>query len=643
MQVTNFLEDAIKDSAPTKSQALTSPKSPLHRTPSLRAAGRPPNNLPRPLRPPVSAQIAGPPLISPASEVNSWRNKAKVAPPPPHVQVLPPVPTPAAPPKPPPTMLHGEEILAVHPDDDLEEVDFSDMGKFAGLPDAPREEDVRTAEGLPTKPHRPVAADFFGETSALGEQMSKSDTGPWRRKQHQDEPSISSNSGSASQTTTGVKPELHEEVEVLKLEPSTETSSTSPGKAKFVVPDPQSAMNGLPRAPRGPVYREATMSALDDVMSRIKGALDGMQTTDQTKGPVNSSSAEGISLPTQMQLPPSKPAPSSVPPTTKPLSKPSKWMPPALRARDADFGQQPEEVFDVTIPELPRSPEPAWKAFAIRLPKHSRPMKPLTKQQSQLYQKIAGPARWDILSFDPPVPGMQRREFSVVDVLFPKPHLSKGKRRYTISIPNSRVIPESKSDAEAPKVHLPPSPVAARAVGGAFGRPSGATERSSWRKSAAAQTTMAESLASDSGFNPISRSPPPELASNPAQAIATRVDDLIPNRSKLEPKMPVGSAVAFYRSSRVDSLESAPTSSVNFTVSSELEAGRKSLPLVPPSPSVNPGAIGSARPSNSNDKSVRDELRSQPTSPEFVPTLIQSKAGSKSSEDSVRTQNYLPR
>ena len=606
MQVTNFLEDAIKNSVPTTSKVLKPPKSPLLRTLSLRATGRPSNDLTRPAHPPVPTQIADPPSISPVSEVNSWRNKNRVAPPPPlsHVQVLP-VSASLAPAKPLPSMLHGEEILAVHPDDDLEEIDFSDMAKFAGIPDASREE----------------------------EQMSKSDSGPWRRKQRQDEPYISSSSGSVGQITTGVKPELHKEVELSKSAPSAETSSTSPGKTKFVVPTPQPVVNGLTRAPRGPVYREATMSALDDTMSRIKGALDGMQTTDQTKGPVLSSSTDSIVLPTQTQLSPSKPVPSSIPAPPTPPSKPSKWMPPALRARDADFSQQLNEVF-ATIPEPPRSPEPAWKAFVVRLPKHSRPVKPLTEQQFYLNQKSTGPARWDILSFDPPVPGMQRREFSLVDILFPKPR----KRRYIISIPNSRVMPVSKSDTEAPKVHLPPNPMASRTVAGAFGRPSEATQRSSWRKSTTIQATTAESLTSDSEFNPVSRSPPPDLASNPTQAIATRVDDFIPNRSKLEPKMPAGSAVAFYRNSRVGSLDSAPTSTVSFTVSSELEAGHKSHPLVPLSPSMNPGTIGSARPSNLSDKSARDELRSQPTSPEFVPTLIQSKAGSKSSEDSVRTQ-----
>ena len=610
MQVINFLEDAIKNSTPTTSQVLKSPKSP-----SFRATGRPSNNHSRPTHPPVPTQIADLPSILPVSEINSWRNKTKVAPPSPlsHVQVLP-VPASLTPAKPLQTMLHGEEILAVHPDDDLEEIDFSDMAKFAGIPDASRE-DVRTEE-----------------------QMSKSDSGPWRRKLRQDD-YISSNSGPTSQTT-GVKPESYEEVDLLKSALSVETSSTSPVKTKFVAPDSHPAVNGLTRAPRGPVYREATMSALDDTMSRIKGALDGMQTADQTKGPVHSSSADGIAMPTQMQLSSSKPVPSSVPAATMPPSKPSKWIPPALRARDADFSQQTGEVF-VTIPEPPRSPEPAWKAFAVRLPNHSRPINPLTEQQFHLFQKFPGPARWDILSFDPPVPGMQRREFSLADILFPKPQLFKGKRRYVISIPNSKVIPVSlKSDAEAPKVHLPQSPMASRAAASAFRSPSGVTQRSSWRKSTVTQTTTAESLTSDSGLNPVSRSPPPDLASNPTQVIATRADDFIPNRSKLEPKMPAGSAVAFYRNARVDSLESAPTSTVSFTVSSELEAGHKSLSLVPLSPSANPGAIGSIKPSNSSDKSVRDELKSQPTSPEFVPTLIQSKAGSKSSEDSVRT--HLP-
>jgi len=47
-------------------------------------------------------------------------------------------------------------------------------------------------------------------------------------------------------------------------------------------------------------------------------------------------------------------------------------------------------------------------------------------------------------------------------------------------------------------------------------------------------------------------------------------------RPRSQPKMPAGSAVAFYRDTRVDSLESAPKSSVNFTVTSELEDAAQS-------------------------------------------------------------------
>jgi serine/arginine repetitive matrix protein 2 len=56
---------------------------------------------------------------------------------------------PTAPPAPkvPLPMLHGVESLAVRPDEDLEVVDFSDMGKFVGVAERPpstfEQEDLR--------------------------------------------------------------------------------------------------------------------------------------------------------------------------------------------------------------------------------------------------------------------------------------------------------------------------------------------------------------------------------------------------------------------------------------------------------------------------------------------------------------------
>jgi hypothetical protein len=89
------------------------------------------------------------------------------------------------------------------------------------------------------------------------------------------------------------------------------------------------------------------MSALDDVMSRIKGALDGMKETEFAKQAIK----ETADAP---------PEPDVTPPqgnaNGRGYSGGPKWLPPALRPRRVEFGED-HEVFDITGCEPPRSPQ----------------------------------------------------------------------------------------------------------------------------------------------------------------------------------------------------------------------------------------------------------------------------------------------
>jgi serine/arginine repetitive matrix protein 2 len=98
--------------------------------------------------------------------------------------------------------------------------------------------------------------------------------------------------------------------------------------------------------------------------------------------------------------------------------------------------------------------------------------------------------------------------------------------------------------------------------------------------------------------------------------------------------MPAGSAVAFYRDSRVDSLESGPRSlpSVSFTVTSELDGnatvkknGRANSKSAAFTISEGHKCAGPTSPAVLMPHGT-SELKSQPASPEFVPALVQSKA-----------------
>lgn len=649
----------MQSTSPLSTRAPPPPvKQHLQRPPSLRATPRQPGETPRPAQ---SLRSPQPPAatLSPAVEAESWRSKGKANPPPPrHIHARTSVPP--APPKPPLPMLHGIEPLVVQPDEDLEIVDFSEMGKFVGVADPPLPEGPTVG----SRPSRPVAADFFSESSSsLDPVTSKSDTGPWRRNPSHDfdRDSLGSNPTFKNQSEV-VPPSINVEhpVESTSIRPHVTPEATlNPSmRDKTVSHDPQSVVGSsrtagaLPlingqRAPRSTqAFREAAMSTLDDAMSRIKGALDGMQHT----GEISKEPAHGVYEEVQVQ---SVTARLKVPPTpitSKALPRESHWVSLALRPRNNEFEQQPREMFDITMPEPPRSPKPAWNAFVVRLPRTTtRLLEPVTKRQYHLHKSPPSQVRWDILSFSPPVEGMSRRDFSLNDVLFRKPpHMVKGKRRYVVLLPKDRPLPREaygSAVATGPKVRVPPSTAAPKANGtGAFGRPGGATDSSTWRKSTIPLTKTGAAI-TDSGLNTVSRSPPPDLVSNPGDIAPTKIDESTSARSRSQPKMPAGSAVAFYRDSRLDSLESAQKSSVNFTVTSELEDGSQpkngSSKLQPAaSPSVK---VTNMPPSpGMQATSVVSELKSQPASPKFVPALVQNKTGSKSSDDSVSPLTYNP-
>jgi serine/arginine repetitive matrix protein 2 len=558
-------------------------------------------------------------------------------------------------------MLHSVEAFAVQPDEDLEIVDFSDMGKFVAIADPPLlQEGEPAVENQSSRSSRHVAADFFSEKSSTRDIVtSTSDTGPWRRKQSRDfdrEPptpgpmlkdqsqSVTSPSNAEQLVdTTPVQPHGRPEA---TLDSSTRDKSTSHDPTSVASSSRMAStlpLTNSQRPPRStPAFREAAMSTLDDAMSRIKGALDGMQqTTEISKEPGDTINGEVEDQPVAAR--------SKIPlmSASQVLLRESSRVPSVLRPHNHEFDQQYQEVFDITMSEPPRSPKPAWDAFIVRLPRTAQLLEPLTRRQYHLHKSPPGQVRWDILSFNPPVEGMNRRDFSLNDVLFRKPpHMAKTKRRYVVSLPKAvhfrREISGS-SSATTPKIRVPSSPVAPRVNGvGAFGRPGGAIDSSTWRKSAAPPSMKTSIASTDLGLNTISRSPPPNLVSNPSKTAPTKVDESASARSRSQPKMPAGSAVAFYRDSRVDSLESAQKSSVNFTVTSELEDALHSKSKAGPTmllPAASPSVkVANALPSaGEHITSVVSELKSQPTSPDLAPTLVQSKADNKSSEDSVRS------
>lgn len=534
---------------PSSSQALPPIKTTFVRPPSSKGTLRSAQG-----RRPSFPSSTNADAQSPAAEATSWRSKT-----------LPTRSTPQQPPQvtsppdisiaPPLTVTLPEvDHLVITADEEVEVIDFSEHGKLVGVDPEPPQPERPTPEPTSTsvverRRPRPLAIDFFDDTNALA-QSAKSDEGVWRRKPE----------GEPDYLEKG-------EVEVIIRERtmhppvSAPIHSTSISRRRLSVSsdDHSRHYNGpshsanTPRSPQASHYREAPMSALDDTMARIKGALDGM-------------------------LKPEQPKPQT------------KWLPPALRPRTSltHLEDSPtHEVFDMTACEPPRSPKPAWNHFTVKLPSVSCTSVPLSRKQ--LHSAQTQPhVRADIYSWDPPIEGMNRKDFHLNDILFKRPPSNKAPIKYTVILPGK--LPDGAIPSK-PVVHLPQkSGSPTNNATGAFGRRREADGVANWRKPPPSplKTHVPEESEIPEVLDTVSRSPPPEAPTSAGTPPITTSDaqspavSVAPTKGRLPSKMPVGSDVAFYRDARSEQSSMEPKSTVNFTVHSELEehAPQESASLV---------------------------------------------------------------
>ncbi|KAJ7071535.1 hypothetical protein C8F01DRAFT_439702 [Mycena amicta] len=474
--------------------------------------------------------------------------------------------TPAVAPKPAfaaaPTVLDQAESLGNDPAEELEVVDFSDLGKFVGVSDEPPPPPLAVSTVIP-RPPRPSASDFFDDRpdTVPSPSVEKPATTTWRRHEADSRPIESQD-----------RPQLPLLQDLVA--PSSSVDVLSP-------------VNRTPRSQ----HKEAAMSTLDDVMSRIKGAIDTMQTTERERRSPEVSAAVAVSRP---------------PPFQTPVQ--ARWVPPAFRPRPVEPPEPREEI--VTGYEPPRSPKHAWNTFITRLPKTSQALEPVNRKQLSMFNRQM-PFRWDVLSFDPPVEGMSKREFTVNEILFRRVPF-KGKSKFKVLLPSGKIV--------GPKVSVPPTPTKP-STAGTFGRspPDGL---STWRKPPAVEA----------GLNTMSRSPPPELPSHP-NAAPIPSPDVFGTRSRPEPKMPAGSVVAFYR----DSVESDGKIPVNFIVNSELD-GTPSKPK----PSIFVSSPGTKPTADLLPFIPRANGLAKSTDSGMPSLISNSKAESKSPDDSTDRTPITP-
>lgn len=116
-----------------------------------------------------------------------------------------------------------------------------------------------------------------------------------------------------------------------------------------------------------------------------------------------------------------------------PISKPSASAAVSSAAAAAPAEYEPPQFFDITYPQPPRSPPPAWRTYNIRLPKPSslpRPrcfgLPPISSSQQQQWEKgVEAPKGW-ARTFEPPLESEETTDY-VLD-------------RATMLLPQSRVV-----------------------------------------------------------------------------------------------------------------------------------------------------------------------------------------------------------
>lgn len=622
----------------------------LRRPPSLKSVPRQPgaesfrSTGPRrtsvlsPHSAPLSTSIPPASATPPASD--SWRVKSN---PPPQQQQQQQIqsrasatPTFIAPP---PSALEQVESIADGAQDDLEVVDFSDMGKFVGASEVVEaisdpSPTVKINAGVLSRPPRPVASDFFDEPSLSGNIAKESEFGV-RRKMPQDLMAPldgkAEHSDVSSQVVLLQDNDRGNEDQSIFLDGSfsTDTTSiTSMASTKEPLSHVEQEHGGPPvnvplnlnsqRALRNQgFYKEAAMSALDDAMSRIKGALVGMQVNEVPKDLSQTGLSDQESRATS---------------TTALGASKERWVPPALRPRNFDQGDEPQEVFLVTVVELLRPTPPTGSPLVVHFPSVFRsPMEGISKRQMHLFSRFPLPSRMDILSFDPPIPDINRKDLSVNGVLFRTPsHGFKGKFRYEVALPRSR----------GPKVPIPASKLPGV---GAFGRPTISDDAITWRK-ASSPTKAEENMSLTTCLTTMSHPPAPQDLPTEASSASmpkpnedlSMKSDSNPVRTRSQPKMPVGSAVAFYRDSRIDVVEAAPKPLVNFIVGSELEQTSEA-PIQGERDMTAFSSSSNNREVNSSQATVNGVTSSPSTSLEQSHPSLVSKTESKSSDDSVRS------
>lgn len=272
--------------------------------------------------------------------------------------------------------------------DTLEIVDFSDMGKLVG-------EGETNASGV--EPEIPTPTEARAEPSDLIHGLARSEEPQNVMAAEKPKDTSIPDPSSTRERAPSPPPSVS----------SRGVGMSSPTGSMTGLMSPQALAN-LPLPPSKQHFRESSMTALEDVMSRIKGALSDMRPGE---------SAEALEE--------------------------------ALAAASASRKATGDDSFAVTRPGRPESP-PLHRRLHVRLRKTWPPKnrEPVESRLLYLWRLPPRPVRLDILSWDPPIEGMSRKTLSRDELLFPL--LDNP----VVSLPRP-LKPVATPEVPVPKVKLP--------------------------------------------------------------------------------------------------------------------------------------------------------------------------------------------
>ncbi|OCF60288.1 hypothetical protein L486_02968 [Kwoniella mangroviensis CBS 10435] len=142
-------------------------------------------------------------------------------------------------------------------------------------------------------------------------------------------------------------------------------------------------------------------AVFDDMLARIQAAMAEARATPSTSADAGPSTQDAPQSPEAVRIQ-SRPVSHNMP--SKPVIS------------------NVQEYFDVSYPEPPKSPPPAWRTYTIKLPKPQPARIPIPRARLSAAEdpRTPNPHGW-LMSFNPPLNGVNGLPLSRAELLLPKP------------------------------------------------------------------------------------------------------------------------------------------------------------------------------------------------------------------------------